>query len=206
MKRVGYVLAFVALFALPMLAEPQQQVQRPNAQRGNADAPQPNGVQQRIAELYVSSFITEVELTDDQFLKIGNFVRQYIRRRFDMAQRREAINQQLDLLSSQASPSEEDVAALIDAKTRVDRNTGNAESVFLEEIRSTLTAKQIARFYSFNHAFFDERLPNLIERAREAAAQRGQGPARQNQNPQVQRPNNPNRRGNAIQQNRQGQN
>jgi hypothetical protein len=221
MKRFRLLFTLAGLLVLPTLAEeavagPRQL--RPNvraAQQQQIDAQQrPNAQQQiqnqirvTISDYYKKKFQEAVELSDEQTIKMSFFIQSFIDMRFNAAMRRDAINQRLEQLQAQPNPSESDVEELILQKTLVDNNFGNMENQFLNKIRPDLKPGQAVRVLTFNRKFFDEDLPGLIEQVRSTTQQRLQEPqVRQNQNNQNQRQNNPNRPGNALRQNKQGQN
>jgi hypothetical protein len=102
---------------------------------------------------------------------------------------------QRDVLLSQPNPSDADVQKLIDDTGQFERDASTMETRFINRISSQLTATQILRVQQFNRKFFDERLPDLLQRAKTAAgvkAQR-QGPAGERQRPAAAAKQNPNR-------------
>jgi hypothetical protein len=204
MKRFGLIFVLAGLFASPALS--QAQVARPNTRGGQAQQPQArqepspqeqqqNQIRQNIADLYISDFRREVELTEDQFIKLSFFIRSFIQMRFRTATLRDDIKQQLERLQAQTNPSVQDIEELRIQKARVDNAFANQENDFLGKIRADLRPGQVLLFFAFNTKF-EERLLGLIEQARAAAAQRGQqapAPNRQNVNPNRQNINGPNR-------------
>jgi hypothetical protein len=200
-KRLVSIVVLTGLFALPGLA--QGQAARPLARAGqgqqqneparpNVQQRQQNQLRQSITNLYLTNFRTEVKLTEDQFLKIERFIQQFIQNRFMVAIERDAVNQELDQLLNQANPSSEAVDTAIAKKTRIDRAFVNMEPQFMERIRADLTDTQRTLFYVFNRKFFDEKLPDLIERARAQTGTQAPPQVRPNQNPNRQQ-NAPNR-------------
>jgi len=91
--------------------------------------------------------------------------------RFQAARQRQALNQQLDGLLQQPSPSEADVQKLSDDRARIESEVGTMESGFVNRLRADLSARQLALVLQFNTKFFEQTLPGLLDRAREAAAQ-----------------------------------
>ena len=164
MKALG-VLVLVFLMSLPLWAAPGLQ-EKQAAPRPAAQANRAQQIQNRIADLYLSDFRNALELTDEQFLKLGPIARRFIQMRFQAANQRERINQRLDQLLSQPDPSDEDVRQLSDEKERFERNAGNLEGRLVANVRADLTARQIARIYDLNRKFFEEKLPRLLEQAR----------------------------------------
>jgi len=190
MTRFALCIIQIGALTLPAFAQTQGQVQRPNVLRGQQNqlaiqnqqdptvqARLQNQMRTIIADLYVRKFSQALELTDEQFLRTTFFIRSFIENRFMAAMRRENINRQLEALQSQPNPSKEAVDDLVAGKAVLDSNVGGMQSQFLTKIRPELTTQQVLAFISFNEQFFKEELPNLIERAREAAPQ-----GRQNQN------------------------
>jgi hypothetical protein len=197
----------VAAFGQVDSAEPPL-VERQNARPEAAQAQQ---LRQQITDLYLSDFKNEVELTDDQFLKLNMPLRQFMRTRFQAPADRQALNQRLDQLLSQPNPSEADVQKLTEEIAKHDREVGTVDARFLARFGSELSPRQQLLLQQFNRRFFNEKLPGLISQARErnaaAAAARGQkqrpaaGAAKQNPpRPNATRPNAPVRpeNGNAL--------
>jgi hypothetical protein len=203
MKQCGLILVLAGLLALPAVA--QVQGPRPNIgagqgqqnpQRPNAPTPEQQQQNQLLASIenfYISGFRRDVELTDDQFIKINGFVQQFIRMRFRAAMGRENLSQRLDQLRSQPNPSVDDIANLTVEKALVDANYAKLEPDFLNKIRADIRSNQILLVLAFNEKFFEKQLPELIAQVR--ANQRGQQ-VRPNVNPN--RPNVQNPRGEAL--------
>jgi len=168
----------------------QNQIQR--NQRQNEIQQNREQLQQRIADFYLSDFRSAVELNEDQFFKLGPTIRQFIRMRFQAARQRQALNQQLNGLLQQPNPSEADVQKLSDERARIESEVGTMEAGFVNRLRSDLSARQLALVLQFNTTFFEQTMPKLLDRAREAAASQQQRP-NQNQNSR-----DPNRQGNAF--------
>lgn len=215
MKRFGLIFVLVGLFALPSVAQgqvarpnvpagqgvrPQDQPQRPNAQ--TPEQQQQNQLLASIENFYISGFRREVELTDDQFIKINGFVQQFIRMRFRAAMARENLSQRLDQLRSQPNPSVDDIANLTVEKALVDANYAKLEPDFLNKVRADIRSNQILLVLAFNEMFFEKQLPDLIAQVR--ANQRGQQ-VRPNVSPNRQNQNGPNR-GDAFRNNQNQQN
>jgi len=181
MRRLFMAIAIAGLLTMSALAQvtdvsPEQK--------------QAQQIQQRIAELYVSDFRNEVQLTDDQFLKLGPNIRQFIMNRFKNAERRRDLTQQREQLLGQPNPSDADVQKLNEDTAQFERQSAMAEANFLGRIRSELTPRQQLLIPQFNRKFFDERLPDLLRRARELAGpprgQKDPGAAQQQQPSQQQ--------------------
>jgi hypothetical protein len=182
MRRLALSFIFVILLAASGFAGGQQP-DRPAAQ-----AERQNQVQQLIMDLYVSQFQAEVQLSEDQFLRIGTFVRQFIQMRFRAANLKQNLDQRLNELLSQKDPSENEVQRLTEEKFQFERNVANSENNLLTRIRPELTARQVTLVFAFNKMFFEERLPQLLERARASVAPRGQPPAQRPNNRDAARP------------------
>ena len=135
-----------------------------------------------IANFYISEFRKEVQLTDDQFIRINSFIQQFINMRFRAAMARENLSQRIEQLRSQPSPSVDDIAALTIEKATVDGTYAKLEPDFLGKIRADIRGNQVLLVLAFNEKFFEKQLPNLLQQARAVAAQRGQNPARPNLN------------------------
>jgi hypothetical protein len=208
MKRFGTVLmmGFLAIPALTGIAEagPRQQQQRlAQAQQNqglNQQQQKQNQVQQLIADIYVNRFQNTLGLSDEQFLRVGTFIRQFIQQRFRAANQRNILNQRRTQLLEQTDPPEAEVRQLSQDTAQFERNVGNMESTFISKIQAELTPRQILLVRDFNSRFIEEELPKLIESVRAEVEARGQGP-RANTNRQQ---NNQALPGSTLRQNRQG--
>ena len=202
MKRLLILTAIFSALMVPAFAQVDETQLAPADSRRDArpEPRQAQQLQQQITDLYLSDFKNEVELTDEQFLKLNNPLREFMRRRFQAPQQRQALNQRLQQLLSQPNPSETDVQQLTDEIAQHDRETGTLEARFLARMGNELSPRQRLLFTQFNQKFFSEKLPGLISQAgeRNAAANQGQRqrPAARGQNPN--RPNIQTRPGAAL--------
>jgi hypothetical protein len=200
MKRFGTILmtGLLAILGTTGIAEagPRQRQQERLAQQQqnqpvNQQQQQQNQVQQLIADVYVNRFQSTVGLSEEQFLKVGGFIRQFIQMRFRVANQRNMLNQRRTQLLEQADPSEAEVRQLSDETAQLERTVGNMETTFIAKIQAELTNRQILLVRTFNMQFFEEDLPRLIERVRADVAERGRPPrpnangARNNRNAPV---------------------
>jgi len=170
MIRLASIVAVLGLSAVTALAVPPQQQQQQQLPLRTPEQLQQNQIQDLVGTFYVSEVRTAVELTDDQFLKLGPLMKRFVTMRFNVAARREALSRRIDQLSAQSNLSEDDLSQLLTEKTQVDRNWGNMEVNLLEKLRPDLNTRQVTLFLRFNKRFFEERLPELIEKARAATA------------------------------------
>jgi hypothetical protein len=201
MKRA--FIAVVVAGCLRVAAFGQADSTAPTVELRNArpEAAQAQQIQEQIIDLYLSDFKNEVELTDEQFLKLNMPLRRFMRMRFQAPQRRQELNQRLDQLLSQPNPSEADVQNLTEEIAKHDREVGTMDARFLANFGSELLPRQRLLLQQFNRKFFNEKLPGLISQARERNAAAGQG---QRQRPaagaaakqNATRPNAPARQGN----------
>jgi hypothetical protein len=208
-KRFG-ILLITGLLAIPALtgiakAGPRQQQQRPAQAQQNQvqnQQQQQNRVQQLIADVYVNKFQNTLGLSDEQFLRVGTSIRQFIQTQFRVANQRNILNQRRTQLLEQTDPPEAEVRQLSEDTAQLQRTVGNMETNFVARIQAELTNRQILLVRDFNSRFFEEELPKLIETVRAEVEARGRT-TRPNANRQQ---NNPSLPGNALRQNRQGQN
>ncbi len=178
-RRPALVLVGVLAIAVGVAEAKASQRADPPAQQNQ----QQNQIQQLIADVYVNQFQSTVGLSEDQFLKVGTYIRNFIFLRFRIANQRDALNQRRARLLEQTDPSEADVRQLSEEMAQFDRTVGNQENQFIAKIQAELTPRQLLLVRPFNATFFEERLPRLIERARAQAAARGKTPGRPNGNP-----------------------
>lgn len=180
MKRLFIIAAVLGLLPIAAFAQdavqegeqPDQAVEQTQAQ------PTPQGqlqqqIQGRIADLYLSSFREEVELTDEQVLKLSPDIRQFIQGSFRLANRRRVLNERQAQLLSQPNPSRTDVQMLNEQRARMETEAATLESRFLRRHEADLSERQMLLVSVFNRKFFNERLPRLLDQARAAAGNRG---------------------------------
>jgi hypothetical protein len=198
--RRGSLLLLVAFVAVSAEGKAPQQ-QRPLQQlKQQQPPPGPEQRQQqeilgKITDLYVHQFNAAMELTDEQFLKINPLLRQYLQMRYNGATISRDIDQQIERLSSQPNPPEDETQRLIEAKAQLERRTANQNSTLLDKIlmEISLSPKQRLNFLNFQKTFFEEKLPKIIDMARQSTPLRPPPPDRPNQakQPNKQRGNAP---------------
>jgi hypothetical protein len=193
MKRLLVLTVIFCALTVPAFAQAEE---TPLAPADNRNAPPElrpaQQLQQQITDLYVSDFKSAVELTDEQFLKLNNPLREFMKRRFQAPQQRQNLNLRLQQLLSQPNPSEKDVQDLTNEIAQHDREIGTLEARFLARMGNELTPRQRLLFTQFNQKFFNEKLPGLIIQARERIAAQPQG-QRQRPAANAARGQNPNR-------------
>jgi hypothetical protein len=199
MKALLMAAAFCFL-SLPAFAQEATEAQSDTRGDARPQVTQAQRLQEQIIDLYISNFKSEVELTDEQFLRLSMPLRNFIKNRFQAPLRRQALNQRRQQLLGQANPSEADVQQLNEEIAQFDRDTAMLEARFLTRVGSQLTPRQKLLLTQFNQKFFNEKLPGLINQAREQNAQRGQRqrPADVANGNDAARPNAPARPGNAL--------
>jgi hypothetical protein len=164
MKRIMLITAVASLLTVSAFA----QVNPDEAE--TAEPRQAQQIQNQITDLYIANFKSEVQLTDEQFIRLNPGIRNFMRMQFENARRRQAFKQQLSQLMDQPNPSESDVTKLIDAKNQFEREAVTKETRFLTRINSELSPRQQVRVMEFNRRFMDEKLPGLIQQARDRSA------------------------------------
>ena len=175
--RRAFIAAVVAGFLRVSAFAQVDSAEPPASERLNArpEATQAQRIQEQITDLYLSDFKNEVGLTDEQFLKLNMPLRRFMRMRFQAPARRQELNQQLERLLSQPNPSEEDVQKLTEEIAQHDREVGSMDARFLANFGSELLPRQRLLLQQFNRKFFNEKLPGLVNQARERNAAAGQG-------------------------------
>ena len=134
------------------------------------EAAQTQQIQEQIISLYLADFKNEVGLTDEQFFNLNMPLRRIMRMRFQAPAQRQQLNQRLQELLSQSNPSEADVQKLTQDIGQHDRDVATLEAQFLKNFGSQLSPRQQLLFKQFNQKFLNERLPGLINQARERNA------------------------------------
>jgi len=173
MKRAGLVLASLVLWGSAAIAQPATQQRRQAAAQADPAVRQDRALQ-LIADVYVTQFQSTVGLNEEQYLRVGMPVRQFVLSRFRVANQRAALNQRRAELLALSDPSQAEVQKLSDDIAQFERRASNTENDFITRIRSELSPRQVLLVLEFNKSFFQEKLPQLLERARAEAASRGQ--------------------------------
>jgi hypothetical protein len=162
-----------------------QNVPNQGARQG-AQQNQNNRAQQLIIDVYLQNFRREIDLSEDQWLKVGQPIRNFIQTRFRVANQRAQLNQRLMELVSQANPSETEVRQLKEDLAQLELTASRAQNNLLNRLSADLSPKlsplQEVKVIAFNTTFFEEQLPRLLERVREEVAARGQAPQQQRPN------------------------
>ena len=190
MKRV-LIAAIASFLTVSAYGQVNTSIETPEQQQAGPEGAQAQQIQQRITELYIADFKSEVQLSDDQFLSLMPGIRNFMKMQFENARRRQAFNQQLSQLMEQPNPSESEVTQLIEARNQFERESATLETRFLTRIGAQLSPRQQVRVMEFNRRFMNQKLPGLIQQARDRSAN---NPAARNRNPQqppaaVARPN-----------------
>jgi hypothetical protein len=154
-------------------AQQKRQPQRPAvAGRG--------GMLGLIQGMYINQLQRQTEITDDQFVKIVPFLRQYIAERSEIeGPRRIAARRQLNQAVLRGA-SDEELTALIEQFDRVDADLQESQLKFLRNVDPLLNIRQRARL-RVHLIQTEERIRRLIEES--------QNPTPAGQTPQ--RPNRP---------------
>jgi len=191
MKRAIMIAAVVGLLTVSAFAQVNPPEAETTDQREVRTEPaQGQQIQRQITELYIADFKNEVQLSDEQFMKLNPGIRNFMQRQFEAARQRQAFKQKLTQLMEQPNPSESEVTELINAKNQFERDAATMETRFLTRIGAELSPRQQVRVMEFNRRFMNEKLPGLIQQARDRTA----NPAARNRNaqqapPAVVRPN-----------------
>ena len=143
----------------------QPPVVRPRAQSAIEDV---------VQTLFIAQFQEQVQPTDEQFVKILPLLRRGIQTLRDNANRSvRAVNVLKQLLMGNAS--EDELNAQIRVVDEADRLSKSNQQAFVTKIDPFLTAAQRARFRIFQ-SNFDQRLREVVQRARQLTAQPPQQP------------------------------
>jgi hypothetical protein len=171
----------LAIAALMMVLLPvaafTQDGPRELADRGEpADRTQAQ-LQRNITDLYLSNFKEQVGLSDDQFLNVAPIVRNFIDRRFQVANRRRQLEERENQLLSQPNPSEAEVQRLNEELSSLDESAA-MDARFMRNLQSQLSDRQLLAARQFHRNFINDKLPRAIERLRAQNPARGQQPQR----------------------------
>jgi hypothetical protein len=180
MKKAFIAACLIAFVAGPLLAQPrplrQQQLRPRGAARDGAPA---RGGQTAILDMvegfYVSQLPAMAELSDEQFVKILPVLRQALRERFDISNRRTAAMNQLRQLLERGG-SDEEVLPLVREMDKADADVQISREKFLTAVDPLLTPLQQARL-RMSLINIDQRVGNMIQRAINANANRARPPA-----------------------------
>jgi hypothetical protein len=144
----------------------------------------------------------ELGLSDEQFLKAGPVIQQFIQMRFRNANQRRALGERQDRLLSEPNAAQTDIKQLNDELTALDGQTATWDGRFMRRLQTELVGRELSErqmlmLRDFNRRFFNEKLPTLVEQIRSENVIKGQGQQRpgaaranQNRKDQVQ-PNEP---------------
>ncbi|HET9216621.1 MAG TPA: hypothetical protein VFR18_06555 [Terriglobia bacterium] len=144
-------------------------------------------------QLYLADMKNELGLTDEQFLKAGPVIQQFIQMRFRNANQRKALGERQDRLLNEPNASQDDIKQLNNELTALDGQTESWDARFRRRLQAELVGRelserQILMLRDFNRRFFNEKLPLLVEQIRSENLIKGQGQqqrpagARANQN------------------------
>ena len=172
MKHFLGILILIGLLAASALGQGNQLNQN-RAVRPRADA----AIADVVQGLYIGQFQEQVQVTNEQYVKILPLLRNGIEIMRNNANRSLRASNQLRQLLRQNSP-EDQLTAQIRELDEADRQTKSAQQAFIATVDPFLSADQKARFRLFQSTF-DQRLRDLVQRAR----QLNQTPNQQ-QNPQ----------------------
>jgi hypothetical protein len=151
--------AVLVLLACPAVAMPFQS----NAPRGNRA--RSTAIEDVVQGLYISQFQEQVQVSDEQFVKILPLLRKGIETMRDNANRRlRATNRLKQLLQNGAS--DDDLNAQIRELDEAERLTKVNQESFIKFIDPFLNTEQKAKFRVFQSTF-DQRLRELVLRARQ---------------------------------------
>jgi hypothetical protein len=143
------------LFAQNVQPNPNRPL-RPRAEAAIADV---------VQGLFIGQFQQQVQVSDEQYVKILPLLRQGIETMRTNANRSLLANNRLRQLI-RANASEDELNAQIHEVDEADRQTKTAQQAFISKIDPFLTTDQKARFRMFQSTF-DQRLRELMQRARQ---------------------------------------
>lgn len=159
MKTIAVTLGIALLLASQAIAAQQQ----PAAQARQR-------IQRSIEDFYIVNFSSAIGPSEQQQMTLFPILRQYVARRFMLAQQRAELTQEIDQLLAQR-PSDAEVQKILDRRTELDTQALRAEQMFRNRVIPNLTPVQRLRVLDFQMKFFEETLPRLIEQARANGAQ-----------------------------------
>jgi len=181
--------AFVAVFVLGLttigtdasvLAQRRVNVAQARVQQQRPAAAARGGMLPLIQGMYINQLQRQTEISDDQFVKLVPFLRQYIAERSEIdGPRRIAARRQLNQAVTRGA-SDEELTQLIEQFDRVDAELQESQIKFLRSVDPLLNIRQRARL-RVHLMQTEERIRRLI--------QESQNPTPAGQTPQ--RPNRP---------------
>ena len=199
MSRLG-VITIIILLSVPAFA--QQAGPRDLAGQETApDQPQVQ-LQRSLVQLYLADLRNELGLSDEQFVKSGPVIQQFIQMRFRIANQRKVLGERQAQLLTEPNASQDDFEKLNAELTQLDNDTATWETRFARRLQGQLanqelSQRQLSQLREFNRRFLNEKLPTLVEQMRENQVKNQQqrpAGARANQNrkeqPQASRPAN----------------
>lgn len=158
MKRFVVVLSLVLLSSGIVFS---QQNARPANRRPNA-AP---AIQDAVVGFYIEQFPQQVEVTDEQFVKVLPILRQALRERREISARKTRTLNQLRMMVQSGDGSDDEIKRLLRELDKADADLQSSQEKFLNTIDPLLTPRQQARLRIFEF-MIDQRIRRMIDRAR----------------------------------------
>ncbi len=137
--------------------------QRPGPRR-NLRAPDVSTIQEMVEGFYVSRFQQELDLDDEQFAHVLPMLRDSLRERNELGQRRVRTRNQLRQ-AMQDNASDDEINRRISELDASDRALWEAQANLLRLVDPDLSPGQRARL-RFVQPNLEERIRNMIERSR----------------------------------------
>ena len=201
MIRFGAI-GIIVLLSIPAFAQQSGPRELAGQDAVVPDQPQVQ-LQRSVVQLYLADMKNELGLSDEQFLKAGPVIQQFIQMRFRNANQRKALGERQDRLLSEPNAAQTDIKQLNDELTELDGQTASWDGRFMRRLQTELVGRELSdrqmlMLRDFNRRFFNEKLPTLVEQIRSENLIKARGQqqrpaaarANQNRKDQVQ-PNGP---------------
>lgn len=156
MKRLLVVLSLVLCSSGIVFSQQNARQRRPNA-----IAP----IQDAVTGFYIDQFPLQVEVSDEQFVKILPILRQTLRERREISSRKTRALNQLRMMVQRGDP-DEDIKRLLRELDKADQDLQASQEKFLSTIDPMLTPRQQAKLRIFEF-MIDQRIRRMIDRARQ---------------------------------------
>jgi len=175
MKRsVFSVLVIGILCANAPVFGQQKKLLRPDVRGAQAGRPAAPMIQ-LIQGMYLNQLQQQTEITDDQYLKVVPFLRQYLAAQYELGGPRRNRAQTELQRAIRSGASDDELARLVQQLDEVDRQTQATQQSFFENVDPLLSVRQRARLRIFL-VMMDRRIRNLIQEAQTPTPRGNQAP------------------------------
>ena len=144
MRKLFLVFLLASLPAAYALPRPQQNQQNQAAKRGPGLNQRRMVMVDSVISFYVTRFPKQVDVSDETFVKILPFLRQFVQDRFDITMRRDRALSQLRQTLQRSNATEDELKRVAHDFDAAEKDIQANQEKFLANVDSLLTPKQQA--------------------------------------------------------------